>query len=480
MESAEIYIITAITLFGVAYPIILQVITRLDEKYESNVIIRLFRKECEYKFFYCSLVGSLISIVIYSLKLEPLCDDFENSAIFWVAFATICSCVAFFLFVKKVMKYYDISSLANHLHERYKLEELGADISSLAKDLNERYGREENKIIFQALLDLFLLSIKQKKTELQTKLLEKFRPLFRSFYENQKKDKPVIYPEHYYGLVYTATQELAITEQRRNLKLEYFLSSALLDMIHYKKISDKTYEWLWGNLLVAIAYKRDDFIINHWKICHRYCMYSDSRGWRFPDERKEFMEFHFMLGGLLLYKRRYALIRELFTYSNHMSDGILQPVLLPKFMHDIFDFYIDIKDFRSIYNPNVDYSIKLLGRYPFPDLVTTVNRDTIAAEWAVSYMALLFLRQYTLQPTQPPITGPLDPPTIKSEKPEIDYFKKKVQEHLDNSELLKILHFDHITPEWCKEKGKKYPIMDYPIEYPINYLDRLKEKLKKS
>ncbi len=51
MVGIDAYIYIIISLLGVAYPLLLQVIARLDEKYDSDNIGNLFDKEPEGNFF---------------------------------------------------------------------------------------------------------------------------------------------------------------------------------------------------------------------------------------------------------------------------------------------------------------------------------------------------------------------------------------------------------------------------------------------
>jgi hypothetical protein len=51
MNSIEICVPFVVAILGVAYPILLQVISKLDEKYNSNLIVNFFKEEIEYKWF---------------------------------------------------------------------------------------------------------------------------------------------------------------------------------------------------------------------------------------------------------------------------------------------------------------------------------------------------------------------------------------------------------------------------------------------
>ena len=63
-----------VALLGIAYPILIQTIARLQDKYSSGLIIKLFNKEKVYRFFQLFLLTSLVSIVIMILNLPRLVD----------------------------------------------------------------------------------------------------------------------------------------------------------------------------------------------------------------------------------------------------------------------------------------------------------------------------------------------------------------------------------------------------------------------
>ena len=126
MKSVDAYIYIIIGLLGVAYPILLQVVARLDEKYESEQIVKLFNKEWEGNAFQYSLYSSLVLVVIWSLKLPPLIQFnghlkflIENSADILVGFNTILLVIFFFLYVRKVLIYYTQTDLISYLIKKH-------------------------------------------------------------------------------------------------------------------------------------------------------------------------------------------------------------------------------------------------------------------------------------------------------------------------------------------------------------------------
>lgn len=460
MITIEPYINIIIALLGLAYPILLQVIARLDEKYESENIATLFKTEWEWKAFRYTLVASLITVLIWSFNFEPLIEIdglnflIENSATLLIALSATLLVISFYFFVGKVIKYYTPYSIIPYLIK-------GHDTS-----------KSEIKF-FPALADLLLLSIRKQQTNISRTLSDFFYSAFRSVRE-KPNNKPVVYPDQYYDTVYRAIEELAILKEKRNYLLEHRTSGGiwLLGVMQGKEISEKTYLWLWRNLLLAVRYNQDDLIINHWETCHQYYSYSlpyiyeeyDNSTTSFQvsnqtevdkrlSERKKFIEFHYALGGLLTYKSRYSCIKRLFSYTQSQPPKY---ELLPESMQEIFSFYFEVRDPYERSYPWISH------QYPFPELSGT-SSDGVIKKWIASYMAILFLRQYTIVPyliTMKPLDFPVIPDTqgeIKNWIDGLDFFKNLVIEHLENKELLRTLNLEFITQAWCDENDKPYP-----------------------
>jgi hypothetical protein len=326
---------------------------------------------------------------------------------------------------------------------------------------------------FSALADLLLQSIRNQQTNVSKTLSDFFYTAFRQV-RDQFKNKPVVYPEAYYELVYKAIEELAILKEKRNYLLERRTSGEiwLLGELQENEISETTYAWMWQNLLLAIRYQQDDLILNHWETCHQYFTYSLPYIYKEYDrtlgnfqvgnqnvvdkrikERQRFIEFHYALGGLLTYKERYACLKRIFNYTQSEPPKY---ELLPESMYEIFKFYSDIRD------PYERKYSWISQKYHFPES-SGIGADSVSKKWIMTYMAILFLRQYTIYPyliTMKPLDFPPTPDTqseIKQWIEGLDFFKKLVSEHLQNSVLLKTLNLDFITQEWCNENNKLYP-----------------------
>ncbi len=458
MDTAAITVSFIVTILGIAYPILFQVVSRLDEKYSSMLILELFNKEKERKVFKIALITSLIAILIYILKFPSFIDIkklnfiINNSALIILTLSAILLVVSFFYFVEKILIYYTPTRFLKYLIKKHE-------------------KKENNFEHFKAISDFLYNSIKEQN-ETISKTISDF--LYTAFQKEREKNTtaPIEYPASYYEVVYKSIEELANLKSKKLSFLEYrtvggvWLFGELKDI----KISENTYIWTWRNLLLAIEYERDDMIMYYWQNAHRYIsnqlqhiypVYSDktyevennTEVEKREKERERFLEFHYALGGLLMYKKRYNCIGRIFNYTTSIPPRY---ELLPNAMGEIFKRYIEFRD------PYESKYAWISHSYSFPDL-EGLNADYAIKRWILEYIGVLFIRQYSIYPhliTMKPLELPIIPKTQSEKKlwlDNIDYFKVIVEKVFSNKELLTQSKLDFITNEWLTEQEKPNP-----------------------
>lgn len=134
-------------------------------------------------------------------------------------------------------------------------------------------------------------------------------------------------------------------------------------------------------------------------------------------------------------------------------------LLLPKNMDEVFDIYFDFED-------------PFNGKYPF------INSDFRFSDsggfemesevrgWICSFIALLFLRQFSLTSHLYNQKNPLTPPSVRpihigkqQWTDGLTNFRSLVVELINNKkELLKITELDFITDKSCEENHKPTPL----------------------
>lgn len=465
----ELYIRVTTSILGITYPLLLQVIARLDEKYSSAVIVEIFEEEKKRKWFKSILIISLICIVIRSLLfLIP----FSQSVKYWVEiFAEYCVfisslnlVVAFFFFVEKIIIYYTPLKFVDYLKKKY--------------DSNDDIR------FFNALSDIFILGLQKQNFYLIDTTSRIFEDAFNNERIKQHENSSVVYPRAYYSLVYKAIEEIVVYKNKRNKRLDSLTvgGGLLLGGSNTHFVSETTYSALWSNIVLAVKYEQDDMIVTFWENAARFFTYnigtvqkkygdfvndkpeilnSDEVNQNVEEKRK-LLEFTYALGGLLLYKKRYKCLDRIFQYTMSQPPDY---VLLPDFMDEIFKQFVK---FNDPYNNNI---LWISSKYPFPEQ-SGMRADDSVQEWICRYLSVLFLRQYSLQSNYT-YSNPVDYPSIpreQSKKTELiislDYFKRLILESLSNLDLIKDLQYEFITKKWCTENSRTYP---------TEFIDNLKE-----
>lgn len=271
--------------------------------------------------------------------------------------------------------------------------------------------------------------------------------------------KPIEYPYELYELVYKLNFELANNENKRLLAIEDRAVSGkwlIGSDFNHIPISETTYAWLWRN--INLISEKPKLIRRFWANSHQCFMIQlrfilkdyDSQNGRVINqeevdfrekERKRFLEFHFALGGLLLYKNQYSTLDYIFNYSQSSPPNY---VLLPQTMTEIFSVF---EEFR---NDSIFREIPIDSQYFFPELDNLGNSHEVKF-WICSYLVLLFIRQYGLFKRfefQNFTSLPGLPDSVSELNNWLDslvYFNFCLNKLKGNNELLETLRYDTIV-----------------------------------
>ena len=476
MNAVTIFVTIIITLLGVSYPILLQVISKLDEKYESDVIVEIFEKEMENQFFSYSLGISLIFILIWIFKFDPLIEIdslnlfINNSAKILLGLSTLILVISFFCFISKILKYYRSSNLIPYLLKKH--------------------NKYQNKnLYFEALSDILLKSIRKKQKNYSFELLRFFYDSFKNE-RNGQRNQPIVYPDIFYETVYKIIEDLASQQEKRFYDIEDRSVGGkwLLGEDPGNEVSEKTYKWMWQNLSLIIERENDDLILTHWKYAHQYYSFylskiepeyeylgyvekekNENEIYKREEERTKFIDFHFALGGLIVSKQRYKLLNSIFKYTTQSPPKY---ELLPDSMDEIFASFVKFWDY---YRNNFS---KISFKYPFSGLYSQDADDSIK-NWICYYIALLFLRQYNVSSNLFSKSNPIFPSVPKTQGRInemiiiISTFENFINKILENKELLNTLHLEFLTKEWCINNERIYP-----LDFIAEFKNRLAEKYK--
>ena len=464
MKLIEICVPIIVAIMGIAYPILLQVITNLDGKLGSD-ISTLFKKEKEYRGFEFILYITLSFLLLYIIvrAFVPYININCSYIVIYfgktIVLASTTALVVFFiLLIHKMLKYYSSIELTKYLIEKAKVN-----------------SPKENYLYFNAIKSVYFHFIKKQDDEIVKTISYYIYSCFKSYRENHPNDTKG-YPDDYYQMVYDTAQLILIIEKNKLKYVEHRAISGTWLIGEYTEslISEKTYLYLWYVLRLAIENKRDDLVLGFWE--HSYQYFDSSLQLPQPiyspenfkvlnekiieekqAQRERFLQFHYALGGLLMFQKRYDCIRRIFHFTNSEPPKY---VLLPAFMKEIFEKYIFYRDWYEINIPFIAHV------YPFPTL-EGMQADGVIRNWICKYIAILFLRQYTLvkyYSSQDFISHPKFPDSLGEKKfwmENIDYFNKLVDDLRNDQEMMNelgFIYYGNISDDWCKENGKVPPL----------------------
>lgn len=442
----EICVAIDIAILGMAYPILIDKLSNIGQKYNSEYLANVFESEYPDKkiigrisILQIILIATLVSFIFQIFSLPPIkCLEknilVENSADILIFLLTIILTITFFIWVNKIMLYQGkASELLKYLIKKYSSsEDEDQSITYLLKTINE----------------FALYAIEKQDVHLQESLLDFYYKQFQK-YRNQELE----YPFDLYNITYEII-EIGINNSNIKLKaLEHRASSGnwlIGESFQFSKILPNTYKWLWRNLVLSSSY--DKLISNYWSSSSQYFDYSlrsvmpEYEGYEIKNseeikkvevERTKFLELNYALGGLLYYKSNYKSIKYILSFSQSQPPSY---PLLPQTMDEIFYWFDHFSnEFKTLDEP-IDY------KFFFPELDNLGTSRNISHNICL-YIAILFIRQFTLNTIYVyqnfkifhNLTNDLQ--DLYSYNDRLPYFKNCITSILENEELLKALNY---------------------------------------
>ena len=454
----EICVPLIAVLLGTAYPIILNNISNIGEKYHSKYLLVLFKQELfqkkrgftmkcfQFKFdlFQWFLIFSLGSLTFLIFEFKPLINIWiiNNSANLLVFILTLSLLIIFFLWLKEVSLYTgDIIKLLEYLTKKYYEE---ADI-------------DKKQYILMSINELTINAVENNDKRIEEDILKFYLGLrirLRKEYKdnhNKQNEEGIRYPYYYHQLIrelikifVDRNDDNFISLQSRITNGDFLVPNDFQNI----KISEDTYNNLWYN--ITLIRNNTDYMSKFWSHSNQYFWTELKDIERYLDnsnkgeveereqERKRFLEFHYAVGGLLLYSKNYEALKYIFSYSQQSPPDYK---LLPYDMKELFEW---IEFFRNEYKQIPKFFIGY-DRYRFPNL-DSVGTNKQVVFWICCYLCVLFIRQYKLSKspyysntTNQPYLNDLSLMELYNWKESITYFKFCLNKVLEDKEALEQL-----------------------------------------
>ena len=453
----EICVAIDIAILGIAYPIIVDKISNIGEKFKSEYIPVIFngvfpqrtrsipvgKKSYSLSTFKIVLYLTLLSFLPLIFNFPPPFEwdnwFINNSAKLIVLILTATLTTLFLIWLDKVALFNGKSkSLLTYMILNY--DELPEDT-------------ETKQYYLKAINELTFYAVEKQDEHLQKTLRDFYHRTFSEVRRSHDKTKSLVYPIDLYSLVNKLNTEAADNRNRKLKAIEHrAVSGTWLLGSGYEEvtISEETYSWLWRSLYIICDSTR--LVKMYWENASQYCNHNLSNlspNYDYQEnkitneeeiekrnkERKRFIEFNYALGGLLLYRQQHKSIKHMLEFTQSQPPRY---VMLPESMTSIFEW---LEHFRNEFK-----SMPLDRNYSFPELDHLGNVGQIRY-WICSFVALLFVRQYSL-PTYYVHQNFTAPPNLPNDVVELNnwldsvsFFKRCLDNIEGNQQLLSTLGY---------------------------------------
>jgi hypothetical protein len=436
-------------ILGIAIPLLIGVIQRIDDKYSSTRMIKQFAKEKVVLFFITFLI--LTIIFLFLVPNMPLPSNrYEGwgyikhgfPLLFSYGFC-ILSIISFFRLTYYVYLYNNPDLIQKRLIDNLEDEETRKTWWEFFNYLHTTDNIDAVRLGHQCLEDLC------------------------GKYQKKSRLKVIVYPADIYEGVLSINETLCCRQKKVVSKLDRFdVIQYLFDNKNYSYISDTTFYTISICLSQQLYYKRGDWFLRYWGRAQEYLQFTlvplyvnmqfDESIITTKDmvkkrekERKQFLDFHVVLGASLLSKKEYTLLKQVLYFTNTQPP---QYLLIPSSLSEIIVLFMELLSSPLWYFPNFKNICYI------PELTGDINNESYIEVLIQKYLALLIIRLYTLHPEysyKSYFDSPGLPDRISEKENWIDNFqdlKKRVEEVCDADWLSDVL--DDFVEFTTKEKVK--------------------------
>lgn len=328
---ADLCIPIVASILGIAFPIIVQTIGRIDDRYNTIRLVKRFKKEPLYLYFRISLAITIILLIYNNTVFFPwqlnwgkgFNEIIQNSSDILVLLSTSVLIILLFSVVNLIIQYYDYKDLFHRI--KYKLyssnkiknnlEESESDIYDLVelvKFIIKKDDQDTLNDFYQFLYDYII--VKTKDTDLES----------------------IVFDNWAYNTI-LSLNDILCRENIRSISIVNVNDIVKLLIPVYKPegvISNESYQVLWRALEQQLFYDKTEWVFEYWTYAYQFAwLYLKplerrvnyfTNGNQAENKNEEevrekqimrFKEFHLALCGLLLYLKKYELIKTITSYS---------------------------------------------------------------------------------------------------------------------------------------------------------------------
>ena len=403
--SAVVTIFAA--LLGISFPLILQSIQRIDEKYDSAVLSSRFEDENIYHIFKWLLYVYAVIVCVVPFILSFL-SNVEKE--YWInsflLLYLLCIIMTLVILFDRISKYYNIEKLLSYLSSKKKESDI-----LIFWDIMRVASKAENEHLYKtAIIEVFGYFVKEQ--------------------EDSKDKKEIVYSASLYQVLYEMGSAVGISQQQSFIYNRNDIISILYNtVITNAKISQQTFNHIWFMLNNASFVSNINWLKTYWTYANQYMGFRRMEYGNEDEQEylKKFYIFNVMFGAMLTYHRNYSTLNYIMTFSQSLP---LSFPLIPGTFSKIMNCVENISNMNNQWiTPMV-----LESKYSIKGLDEGVNASNEIAKLAYKYLSLLFIRLWSYKDYNINYSEPLEIPYIGNsinKNEQLIKLSKTIKEYID-------------------------------------------------
>ena len=392
------------TLFGMAYPLIIDCISKIDDKYDSTVLMARFLEEVRYRLFIL-LLAINVAVGIGLPFVLSITDKNNNDLLLLVQMGLMVALVAqTFVLIRLILTYYNANTLCEHLE---------------GKQTRDWSRIKSNVPYVRALYDVARYAARKSDRALYVKSCSALYSIIYILQEKTNTDQSkmptvVEYPDEVKAILNDFCDFVRYNKNTYPfVRNEVDVLSSLISTITPSLISPWEYSYIWRNLYYAAQDGDEEWFINkYWIWIDQFYRFQiDSKAWAYRKEGKpvvnEYKLHASMACAMMLRMKHYKIVEDAVFFSH----STVKPYpLVPNTFSEVFE------QGRLLYDLKFGLMniTQLSSRFMMPDIYCGVNSDSVIYKEGVRYLALMMIRLFSVNDYNITFSHPLSEPSYRT------------------------------------------------------------------
>lgn len=370
--------------FGMAYPLMLQAIERIDQKYSSSVLSSDLRNRWQFKWFNWLIICCIATLPVLAYVLEVAVSIQHKYIIVSIATLLIITLmVDVVLLVRRILGFYSPTELLEYLDSKNNISNTNA-LLDLA-----RFAEKSDDYI------LYISSLSS---------------VYKYIIEEQKKvsDGQVVeYSDQVNGILAKIAKKMGDTSQSDDRYNYVGIVPVIYSSDVEGRISANTFLRMWEMVNRATKAGNTGWFRDYWTYADQYYRFAIHNINTEPerDNMKEFYHYQVMIGGLLVYFKRYEWLQHIMHFTQELPALF---ALIPGTLTKIFD---EVKYLDQL----LSKPFGVYQKYQFYGLERGARMDDAIAGFVYQYLSLLIIRLWTYRDYNYNYADPLELPNADNE-----------------------------------------------------------------